>query len=257
MTEQETQQQVQQAQQTQPSTNKDKFFAGFKEKHPDLDEEGVYGYAINSYKDKKEKLKDYDNSSAKLLDLLNNDDDAIGFFEAAAQTGDIRDAIRGLPEDVLEDILEKKRSGYTLSDEEKENKVKEYGDRVAKQRAFRKKIKDNQSKTEKALEDFAKENGLTDKQMEDMIVPILEKLSEGEIDKDLLSMINNNRTLEEIKQKEYQRGLADGRNGKIEEKTLKKEKGSGLPKPTGTQQAPEEENADKGNPFAFITNKNL
>lgn len=261
MTEQETQQgqqeQQTQTQETQP-TNKDKFFAGFKEKHPDLDEEGIYGYAIESYKDKKNKLNDYDNSSARLLDLLNNDDDAISFFEAAAETGDIRDALRGLPEDVLEDVLEKKRSGYRLSDEDKEKKVKEYGDRVAKQRAFRQKIKDNQGKTAQALEDFAKENGLTDKDMEKMVLPILEKLSEGEIDKDLLSMINNNRTLEEIKQKEYQRGLADGRNGKIEEKELKKGKGSGLPKPMGTQQTPEEESAeDRNNPFAFMTKKNL
>lgn len=241
-----------QPQEQTPATNQERFLAGIREKHPDLDDEGIYGYAIDSYAKAKGRNKEYDESSARLLELLNNDDDAIAFFEAATEVGDIKDAIRGLPEDVLEDILEKKRSGYTLSDEEKENKIREYGEKVSKQRAFRKKIKDNEPKTRQSLEEFATENGLNEQEVEEMILPIIQKLSEGEIDKDLLNMIKNNRSLDEIKKKEYQRGLADGKNEKITEKTLKKEKGSGLPQPSNTKQT-EEEKENDNNPFAFIT----
>lgn len=241
------------AQQETPisTANRDKLLASVKAKHPEYDDEGAYGYIIENYAKTKDLLNEYSEGTKNILDVLNNDDNALGFLETMADLGLI-DALTTLPDDVLDEAKTRKENGYTLSDTEKENKRRERAERAIKQRAFKNKIKDNEPKTMQSLEDFATENGLSEGEVEEMVLPIIQKLSEGEIDKDLLNMIKNNRSLDDIKKKEYERGLADGRNGKITEKTLKKEKGSGLPQPSNTKQT-EEEEENKNNPFAFIT----
>lgn len=238
-----------------PTTNRDKFFANIIAKHPEYenDEEGVFGYAIEKYGKQKSEIGKRDELETNMINILNNDGSTLDFLDAMAQLGVI-DALTTLPEDTLEEALRRIKNGYSLADEEKENKRREMTDRNVKKRAFEQKIKDNEPKTRQALEEFATENELSEEEVEGLVLPIIQKLSEGAIDKDLLNMIKNNRSLDDIKKKEYERGLADGRNGKITEKTLKKEKGSGLPQPSNTKQT-EEEEEDKNNPFAFITRK--
>lgn len=218
----------------QKKPNQEVFLASIKAKHPDFDDEAAYQYAMDNYKAKKDRNDEFEKISGKLMDVLEGDDLALDFMDAAATMG-FEVALTTLPEDVLQKALQRKQEGFELSDEDKQTKLNEYREKRKNKDVLKKKLKDNEEKTIKALGDFAKENNLSEQDLDEMVSPILQKLSEGDIDADFLAMIKNNKSLDKIKQDEYNRGLRDGKNQKIEEKEMKKQKGSNLPQTNDSQ----------------------
>ena len=240
-----TDRQAQEQEQAQP-TKRELFEKRITDKYPDLDEEGIYTHAINSYDNKKKDLNELQLSSGALIDLMENNPDAIDFFQAAAETGDVEDALLVLPEDVLERALERKRGNEVLSDEEKEQKKNNHKNNIIERREFKKRLKENEPKTLQNIENYAKKRGLKPEEVVERMLPLLKKIQENDLDEEVLDSF----FLSDIRSDEYNRGLTDGRNSKIEEKQLTR-KTSGLPQPNPAT-ITDRPKRGNGNPFAFM-----
>lgn len=241
------------ASQEQPSgtkTERELFEQSIKDKYPDLDEDGIYRHARESYGRKKKDLSDLQESSGKVLDLLESQPDAIAFFEAISEVGDVEDGLQIFPEDVLQRALERKQNGYKLSDEEKEEKINKHRNSISEKKALKKLLEENSSKSLKAIEEYAKKTGKKPEEVIDDLTPFLQKIHDNNIDESILNALY----LDNIKKSEYERGLTEGRNGKISQETLKEKTVSGLPRPKGSEKIEQENNkkTSKGNPFDFM-----
>lgn len=230
-------------------TERELFEQSIREKYPDLDEEGIYKHARESYGRKKKDLYDLQESSGKVLDLLETSPDAIAFFEAISEVGDVEDALQILPEDVLQRAFERKQQGYKLSDEEKEAKISKHRDKIQSNKALKKTLEENSTKSLTEIENYAKKVGKKPEEVINDLLPFLQKIHDNQIDESILNALY----LDNLKKSEYEKGLTDGRNGKIEQETLKKEKGSGLPRPKGNSgDLTKKTEKSNGNPFDFM-----
>ena len=250
MAENNTQQSTATQEAAEAKTEKELFEQSIKEKYPDLDEDGIYKHARESYEKKKKDLSDLQESSGKVLDLLENSPDAIALFEAISEVGDVEDGLQIFPEDVLQRALERKKSGYKLSDEEKEEKINKHRNGISEKRALKKLLEENSSKSLKAIEDYAKKAGKKPEEVINDLTPFLQKIHDNNIDENILNALY----LDNIKNSEYERGLTEGKNLKIAEEALKERKGSGLPRPKGGGEIYQEHNkkTSNGNPFDFM-----
>lgn len=240
----------QEGQATKHKTNREIFEQNIRDKYPDLDEEGLYKYAQESYARKKKDLSDLQESSGSLIDVLETSPDAIALFQAISLNGDFEDGLQVLDEDTLQRALERKQSGYKLSDEELEKKISTHRQNLSDRKAFKKLLEKNSAKTLKNIEDYAKNTGKTPEEVIDSLTPFLQKIHDNDIDESILNALY----LDNIKNAEYERGLTDGKNGKIKESTLKGEKVSGLPRPkgfTGEEKGTEQKHREE-DPFAFM-----
>lgn len=255
--EQETEEQVQEPvneeqqgaeTETPKRTKREEFESSIREKYPDLDEEGIYSHAMESYSRKKKDLSEMQSATDKIFDVMANDTPAFEFVEAIGETGDVEDALLVFPDDVLEKALERKRNGYKLDDQEKESKLEKHRKNMADRKAQQKAYEEAAPKISNSLAAYAKENNIDEDEVADFYYNTLSKLAEGEVDKQFLDMMN----IDKIKEAEYQRGLLDGKNSKIEELSMKKQKGSGLVRPKNTETKMESK-GKSGNPFGFMT----
>lgn len=229
-------------------SSRQKFEERIRSKHPDIEEENLYSYAMDSYDNKKKDLQDLQTASNNLIDLMENNPDIIDFIEAISETGDVEDALMTLPNDVLERALERKQNGYNISDNEKQEKINKYRENILSRRELKKKLKDNEPKSIRAIEQYAKQKNITPQEVLDKMLPIINKIQENDFDEDVLNIF----FYKDIMSNEYNRGLADGRNNKIEQKTLTR-KTSGLPQPTEANTTQQEANKrNSKNPFAFM-----
>lgn len=219
--------------QERPLSSREVFEKSIREKYPDLDEEGIYKHAIDSYGRKKKEIDDYAKSSGSLLDLLENNPDAMTFFEAATNLGSVEAAIKSLPKDVLQDALDTYEQ--TLTEEDKEELRNNYRQKISTNKNLKKKQKENSQKTIKTIEEYAKKTNRKPEDVSDFLENIFKELSEGNISENFL----NAAFIDDIRRQEYERGLTDGRNGKIQEKTLRRQ-GSGLVQPQGKANAEED-----------------
>lgn len=215
----------QQAQQeeNQPTT-REVFEKRIRDKYPDLDEEGIYSHAMKSYDGKKKDLTDMQTASGEIIDLLENNPDSIDFFQAINETGDVEDALLSLPRDVLQRAVERIDNGEKLSDNEKEEKIIKHRENILARKNLKKTVNGNKDKSLKAIEEYAKEMGTTPEEVIKGMQPIIDKLINNDIDKDVLNMF----FYKDILNKEYNRGITEGKNKRIEDKELKK-RTSGLP----------------------------
>ncbi|MDO5759964.1 MAG: hypothetical protein Q4Q06_02940 [Bacteroidota bacterium] len=228
--------------------NRQKFEDRIKAKYPDYDQEAIYKHAMDSYDTKKNDLSDLQKASSSIIDLMENNPDAIDFFQAISETGDVQDALLTLPEDVLEEALERKRSGIGLSDSEKQAKINKHREDILSRRELKKRLKDNEPKSLQAIEEYAKSKNITPQDVLDRMLPIINKIQENDFDEDVLNLF----FYKDIMSQEYNRGLADGRNKKIEQTTIRRST-SGLPQPTEANTVKQEsQKRNNGNPFAFM-----
>lgn len=242
-----TQEETQKVQEKQP-TKREVFEQRIREKYPDLDEEGIYSHAMESYDNKKKDLADMQTASGDIIDLYENSPDSMEFFQAINETGDVEDALLSLPRDVLERAIERIDSGEKLSDNEKEEKMAKHRENILARKNLKKTVEGNKDKSLREIEKYAKEIGSTPEDVIKGIQPIIEKLINNDIDKDVLDAL----LYEQSQKRAYERGLAEGKNSKIKEKEMK-QVGSGLPQPKGgTSIEQKENNRNDGNPFAFM-----
>lgn len=229
-------------------TNRQRFEERIRAKYPDIEEENLYSYAMDSYDNKKKDLQDLQTASNNLIDLMENNPDIIDFIEAISETGDVEDALMTLPNDVLERVLERKQNGYNISDNEKQEKINKHRENILSRRELKKKLKDNEPKSMQAIEQYAKQKSITPQEVLDRMLPIINKIQENDFDEDVLNIF----FYKDIMNNEYNRGLADGKNSKIEQKALMR-KTSGLPQPSEANTTKQESNKrNSKNPFAFM-----
>lgn len=229
-------------------SNRQRFEERIRAKHPNIEEEKLYSYAMDSYDNKKKDLQDLQTASNNLIDLMENNPDIIDFIEAISETGDVEDALTTLPTDVLERVLERKQNGYNISDNEKQEKINKHRENILSRRELKKKLKDNEPKSMQAIEQYAKQKNITPQEVLDRMLPIINKIQENDFDEDVLNIF----FYKDIMNNEYNRGLADGKNIKIEQKALTR-KTSGLPQPSEANTPKQETNKrNSRNPFAFM-----
>ena len=149
-----------QQEENQPTT-REVFEKRIRDKYPDLDEEGIYSYAMKSYDGKKKDLTDMQTASGEIIDLLENNPDSIDFFQAINETGDVEDALLSLPRDVLQRAVERIDNGEKLSDNEKEEKIIKHRENILARKNLKKTVNGNKDKSLKAIEEYAKEMGTT------------------------------------------------------------------------------------------------
>lgn len=242
----ETDEQEEETEQEPAQSEKDKFLKAIKDKHPDLDEEGLYRHANESYRNKKQSLEDMNTTAGEILDIIADNPDAAEFLQAISETGDPAEGLLIFPEDVLEDALEMKRNGG-ISDEDKRKKIDEHKNNVLSRRNFKQTLKENEPKSLKAIEDFAKDRKISPDKVVEKVIPILQNINENNITKEMLQMFFS----EELQKEAYDKGVIDGKNSKTENVRLQK-KSSGLPQPKA-ESATLEPKKNNGNPFAFMT----
>lgn len=227
-------------------SEKDKFINNIRENHPELeDEDEVYKYANDNYEKKRRDLEDLNKASGDIVDILSDNPDAIDFFQAISETGDVEDALQTFPLDVLERAVALKRDGDSSYD--RDSKIAKHRDNMLSRREFKQKMEENEPRSIANIEAYAEKNGMEPEDVVNQMLPIVQKIQENDIDEELLDMI----FYETNVKKEYDRGVIDGKNAKISNVPLKK-KSSGLPQPksntaTGTNEK------KTGNPFGFMT----
>lgn len=108
---------------------------------------------------------------------------------------------------------------------------------ILSRRELKKKFKDNEPKSMQAIERYAKQKSITPQEVLGRMLPIINKIQENDFDEDVLNIF----FYKDIMNNEYNRGLADGKNNKIEQKALMR-KTSGLPQPSEANTTKQESN---------------
>lgn len=228
-----------------PKTYRERFFEGIRGKYKDteLDDEGVYQKAIEGYDADHERLKKVEADNSSIIDRLKENPEVAVF---------VSDLIAGkIPPEVVEYIIE----NYPYIDQ-----VDGYedfkNDRMSRKELFAEidkkteEILENSKESEKNIAAYAKEEGVSEEEIENDIKAanemIIAPLQQGKFTVETLEKIRNLVHLDEVMKEAENRGYIKGREEAFEAKRAGKA-GDGLPNPAS--KAPTGKKKEIENPY--------
>jgi hypothetical protein len=219
------------------------FLNNIQSKYPDYDRERVFEHATNRYQDLKEGYNDLKGNVTNLYEAMRqNPKIAIFVAELVQNPDNFAYAVRAaLSKEDLQQIAD----NYDVAEEDpdREQSLNSYRESRQKQAEFSQNFDKNYKTSLDNIEKIAKEKGylnedgtLKDESFIQKLEPLFNVMS-GDISEDLVELLLKGYNFDEAVQKaeaeNYEQGVTEGKNSKIEQTRLQKEKSTdGLPVPT-------------------------
>ena len=239
------------------TTRRDAVLGRLKTRHPDrefVDDEGIFDAIDNDYSEAEaasEKMKGYEENSAKMVDMFYHGDPRVAAFFNACKDG--QNPVEFLLENFGDDFRE-----ALDSEEGKKKFIDKYNkwlEKVAQEKELQAEAERNLDESLKTLDAIQQEKGLTDEQAAQLFDTV------HQLTNDLARNIISRETYEfALKAMNYDadveqagvEGEIRGRNAKIEEKLRKKELPADVPPELNSGAAGHEPKPKqkKYNPFA-------
>lgn len=209
-------------------SKKEAFLALLKEKYPDkefVDEEEIYGQALDDHNGFKTQLEEYEGNEQKLRDMMTADPRSAQFLTdmyngKSPWANYIR--IFG-PE--LKDSLDDPETIEQIKEAERE-----YVERVARNKELEAEYEQNIAATQNLLQSYQEEKGLSEEQMEQAVavwLGITKDSLTGKLTQETLDMIIKAINYDQDIEQAAEEGEIAGRNAKIIEKLKKRTEGDG------------------------------
>lgn len=226
-------------------TNKDVFFENIQSKYPDLDEEGVYGHAMQKYDAKKGDIKRYEETTAMLEDAINAEPEAANLVKLLARyPNQLAFVLKSVfDKEFLQGIVD--NYDEIDSDESKQKEFEDYkNSREERQKQkmaneqYIAEVSQNAEKSQQVIEEYAAANGYNVEDVnktivDEFITPVLSNNITPEFLEVIMKGKNFDKKVEEVANENYELGVIDAKNEKIEEiKLTKKEAGDGTIMPS-------------------------
>jgi hypothetical protein len=221
-----------------PMSKRDAVLKRLKDKYPERSleaDDDIYGAVADDYDEYDSKLKDYENDSRALSDMLAKSPKSASFLTDMAQGVD---PVIGLVRNYgmeIRDILDDPAKQEELAEANKE-----YVERVTRSNQLEEEYNMNLQKSLEELRVMQENEGLSDEQVDQAItylIGIFQNLLVGKFTPDSIHMALNALNYDKAVATASQEGEIRGRNAKIEEKYRRPDMSDGLPM-MGGQNAP-------------------
>ena len=224
---------------TATKSNEEVFFDNIRGKHEDFgdDREKYFEYANKRFSGLKDENKKYRDDVDAIYGAVNENPVLSTLFDRSARFPHNPSlALRSFSKEDLQNALD--HYDDVVDEENEAEALKQWRENDQREKARQKKIKDNQAEIPNIIEEFAKTNKVSVEDVDNLLAEIISPLAEGKLSKEFLDMVHYYKNRDNEKKSEYERGLAEGRNAKIEEKNLRREtKTDGLPETRGGEKA--------------------
>ncbi len=220
-------------------SKRDQFGERLKKKYPDreyADDEALFGQINDDYDDYDKELAGYRDREQKLSDMFTADPRS-AYFLTSWRDGD--DPAIALVRQFGTDIKE------AIDDPERQEEIaaanKEFVERVAKAKELDEEYQSNLAESLQYLDQYQEENGLSDDEIDNIMVFLVGIIRDGIMGKfspETIAMarkaLNHDADVSEANHEGEVRGL----NTKIEERLRSKSSGDGTPNLSGSNNAP-------------------
>lgn len=204
-------------------SKRDAYLKKLREKYPGDnfdDDEAIFGRVAEDEAARDEQVSKYETESGKLLDMYTRDPRSAAFFENWRNNGDpLVFLIRELGDDFKAALDDPERA------EEISKAHSDWLAKVAKEKELQEQAADNLNATLQTLEEFQKENDLTDEEASKIFDFVYKIIGDGimnVITKDTFAIAAKALNYEKDVESALAEGEIKGRNAKIDDKLQKK-----------------------------------
>lgn len=219
-------------QETPKKSNRDVFWAGFAERHPDTDmqdREARYAVLQQEYADRDEELSRYRDSNNKLNEMFKENPESAYFLNSMADPNEkmgvtLLRYFGPLFKAAIEDPTPENQEAFT-------NALEEHAERLKEDERLQEEFDNNITESEAVISEWADRKGLNEDELNgvrDCITKMFTDYLQGKVTTDILDAAYKSINYENDVNKARKEGEVQGRNEQITEK-LRKTEGDGIP----------------------------